>query len=114
MFVYNNTFAKLSLGVTGSHGNGGTFSGGVAKNNLLWQAGADWASWGIADSGNLTASADPFASSAASDFHMRSGAAAINAGQAIAPVAGQSFAVDMDGALRGADGQWDMEAYEYR
>src|SRR5262249_20570536 len=94
-YLYDNTFVNLSFGVTGSHGNGGSFSGGVATNNLLVNASADWASWGISDSGNMVSSTAQFVDSAGGDYHLWSGASAINAGKAIAPVAGQSFDTDM-------------------
>jgi hypothetical protein len=109
--LFNNTFANLNY-VMGTHGNGGSFASGEATNNLLYQTTADWASWNIGvTTTNLTASASPFVSS--TDYHLAASSAPINAGTPIAPAAGLTFDHDGDGKTRGADGHWDIGAFEH-
>ena len=115
VYVYNNTFVNLAY-VMGSQGNGGMFSSGVATNNLMWGTASNWTEWGITDtaSTNLVSSDDLFVDSTTGDFHLAGSAtAAINTGVSIAPVAGQLFDHDMDAHVRGADGAWDLGAYEH-
>ena len=48
------------------------------------------------------------------DFHLISGAGVINKGLSVPAITGQTIATDPDGNTRGADGAWDIGAYEYQ
>jgi hypothetical protein len=111
VYLYDNTFAALGF-VMGSHANGGGISGGVATNNLMWQTTADFQGWSFMASHNMTVTVDPFVDSAKANYHLAAGSAPIDAGVPIAPAAGLTFDKDMDGDTRGADGAWDVGAYE--
>jgi hypothetical protein len=111
VYLYNNTFANLGF-VMGSHANGGGVSGGVAVNNLIWETTADFQGWSFTAQNNMTVTANPFANSAQGDYHLAAGSAPIDAGAPIAPAGGFAFDKDMDGHTRGADGAWDVGAYE--
>ncbi len=112
VYVYNNTFANIAS-VTGSQGNGGTFSSGMATNNLLWNTSAGWGAWNISETSNLEPTSDPFVDVAGSDYHLAAGAAPIDSGTAIPSQAGFDFDTDPDGNVRGADGKWDVGAFEH-
>jgi hypothetical protein len=117
LFLYNNTFANLNE-VMGQVANGGSIDGGVATNNLTWKSTTNFMTWNILQTGNsnLTeASGDPFVNSTGADFHLAAGSAPIDQGVPILPAGNGSitFDHDMDGKLRGADGHWDVGAYEH-
>jgi hypothetical protein len=111
VFLYNNTFANLEM-ILGTHGNGGNFSGGTAANNIVWKSNGGFDGWGISESHNLTPSGDPFVDSAGGDYHLAPGSAPVDAGVTIPAASGQTFDLDKDGSTRGADGHWDVGAYE--
>ncbi len=105
--VYNNTIAGIS-GSTNTGGNilvnGGT--GNTCRNNLGYSiAGTFTVSCNTA-SNNTEVTSDPFVSFATGDLRL-SGATA--AGTSLS----SPYNVDMTGATRGADGTWDLGAYEY-
>ena len=103
-FIYNNTFGS---GMTPALRTDATVSG-QATNNLLL-SGATWNN--LTTSNNLAGTTGMFVNSGANDYHLVSGAAAINAGKALTP---DGFInKDMDGNIRGADGAWDVGAYEF-
>jgi hypothetical protein len=103
-FIYNNTFGS---GMTPALRTDATVSG-QATNNLLL-SGATWNN--LTTSNNVTGTASMFVNSGANNYHLVAGAAAINAGKALAT---DGFInKDMDGKTRGADGTWDVGAYEF-
>jgi len=59
--------------------------------------------------GDINSGAAPFSADWVRDLHLISGSAPVNAGVNL----GSPFNVDMDGNIRGADGGWDIGAYEY-
>ena len=57
--------------------------------------------------------ANSFVNSGGGDFHLLSTSQLINKGAALAAVTSQTLGTDPDGNTRGADGAWDIGAYEY-
>src|SRR5262249_35629922 len=108
--LFNNTFANLSM-VMGTHANGGGFSSGEALHNLIYGTNADFSGWNITETTNMTPQTSPFVST--SDYHLANGSAPIDTGTAIPSAGGLTFDHDMDGTVRGADGHWDIGAYEH-
>ena len=53
---------------------------------------------------------DPFVNAAGGDFHLKAGSRAINRGADL----GAAYAQDPDGNTRGADGAWDIGAFEFQ
>lgn len=103
--LYNNTVAgHLNAGNFVLSGTGQT--GNTCRNNVWF----DDAGTGIAgtctSSNNGTLTGTPFVDYANGDFHL---AGATSAGTAIA----SPYDTDMDGVTRGADGVWDLGAFEY-
>lgn len=94
--VYNCTFHKINLAIRLDG------SGIDAKNNLFYGCKAG-------TQGGLVASADPFVNASAHDYHLKASAAARDAGQALAA----AYQTDLDGNTFGADGKWDVGAYEF-
>jgi hypothetical protein len=108
--VYNNTIAGVEGGGVGGLilVNGGT--GNVVRNNLWYDAVGGSASANTT-SNNVTAASDPFVGYSTGNLHLTSaGAAALAAGTALA----SPYNTDMDGVTRGADGKWDVGAFEYQ
>ena len=106
--VYNNTLVGIQSGTCnirfpGSH------SGDIARNNLWYGLGAGVSSGCTANTctnnSNMTSS-NPFVNLTAGIFNLIG-----------ATVAGTSlpspYNTDMTGAIRGADGAWDLGAYEF-
>lgn len=106
--VYNNTIVGIQSGTCnirfpGSH------TGDVAQNNI-WYGLGPGVSYGCSANTcshnvNIT-SGDPFVSLATGDLRLRG---ATSAGVSLAG----PYNVDMTGKIRGADGVWDLGAYEY-
>lgn len=126
VFLYNNTMDSLPLGFQCESALSST--GCVFQNNIVWQGGGDafQAGWthdhnfysgtSSGGTGDISSGANPFVNSAAFDYHLTSAVAANrprDKGIAIAPVSGQTINIDPDGNIRGADGNWDIGAYEY-
>jgi hypothetical protein len=118
--IYNNTFAGLPFLALRLSENSRT--GMVVKNNIFFKTVPELE--GITHdynlfSGELPApepngvanAPDPFVNLAQGDFHLSTTVTpnrARNSGQALGPI----FDVDPEGNLRGADGSWDIGAYE--
>lgn len=98
--VYNNTFYNL----TRAHDFTPWFSG-TAKNNLYYDIGTR-AYGGLSSSSNLVASSNPFVSASSDNYRL---ASPTTAGDTLS----SAFSRDPDGKTRGADGNWDMGAFEY-
>lgn len=104
--VYNNTFAGYSAGWMAGNilVNGG--SGNICRNNLWYDTPIASASCNTT-SNNVLASSNPFVRYPSNpDLHLSAGATASYA-------LGNPYNVDMDGKIRGADGTWDVGAYEF-
>ncbi|MEZ4219427.1 MAG: hypothetical protein R3B13_00770 [Polyangiaceae bacterium] len=106
--IYNNTLVGVqngtcSIRVPGSH------TGVEVKNNAWFGLGSGVASDCAGDlcENNAVLSGTPFANVATGDFHL---AGPTQPGSVLAP----PYDVDPTGAKRGADGVWDLGAFEYQ
>lgn len=136
---YNNAFVNCNVAFKPDGSSYYDFSPGtIFRNNIMWNSGTaglasgsqnedyDWSGdSGTADvikgahSIQLGNATQPFVTLgttwATSDFHIPNATGATkprNNGVAIANFGGQTFTLDRDGNTRGADGAWDMGAYE--
>lgn len=109
--IYNNSFfnAYPAIQIRDDQG-GGVAGSSETRNNIFLNSAHDTCG---TESHNLSqASPDPFVDSANDDFHIKSNSGAgypRDAGTALAA----EYATDPDGVTRGADGTWDIGAYEY-
>lgn len=103
--VFNNTFANIveSSAVADIMLFGG--SGNEARNNLFYNTGSQTIS-ANSISHNVTASSNPFVDYNNGDFRLT---APTVAGTTLAA----AYNTDPSGATRGADGVWDVGAYEF-
>jgi hypothetical protein len=102
---YNNTFVGIPNVFYVLNTSGFTI-----RNNLTYNSGFGNAT-GTIDH-NLQAASSPFVSLSTKDFHITSATGSgtpRDAGIALA----SEYATDFDGNTRGADGGWDIGAYEY-
>jgi hypothetical protein len=106
--IYNNTFINLPVGgvLNRTAETGHTTTSCKAYNNLAYKAALQWGNFQDVKS-NMTATSDPFVSLLGSDFRLRS--ALSISGVSLAP----PYDVDMLSNRRGADGVWDIGAYEF-
>jgi hypothetical protein len=108
VLVFNNTFVGIQSGscnirFPGSH------RGNVAQNNLWYGLGSGVSSGCSANtcSNNVKVSSpDPFINSSIGDFRL-------NAPTAAGIILPSPYNIDLTGAVRGADGLWDLGAYEF-
>jgi hypothetical protein len=105
--VYNNTFAGIQQGTCNIRFPG-SLAGDVAQNNIWYGLGAGVSTGCSANTctNNVVASSNIFVNAAAGNFRL---AQATSAGTPLASAYGQ----DMTGAMRGADGVWDLGAFEF-
>jgi len=103
--IYNNTVADCSAGINISE----TTQTGEMANNLAYNSGFSNSSPGLTETTNINTSTDPFVNLAGKDFHLAAASAPINAGTDL----GVNYHTDLDGNVFGADGTWDVGAYEY-
>lgn len=101
-YFYNNTCINLPVGCVNNIAN--STSGGAGRNNIAYNAGFTWGA--IPNSDNVRVSSDAFVDFAGKDYRL---AAPTQSGTRLA----SPFDEDPDGAVRGADGTWDLGAYEY-
>jgi hypothetical protein len=101
--VYNNTIAGFQTMQSGILVNGG--SDNLCRNNLFFDTVTTNVNCSTV-SNTLDAASDPFVSYATGNFRL---SAATTAGTSIA----SPYNTDLDGVIRGADGNWDIGAYEY-
>ena len=122
-YFYNNTVVNVPMG--NRTANGGTYAAGSqARNNIYWASapgGLPDNDYDFADISLITILTEPhgiglglnpFANYSGHDYHIVSTSGLLlprNKGVAL----GAPFNMDMDGNLRGADGAWDIGAYEY-
>lgn len=104
--VYNNTISGYKVGTAIVLINGG--SGNACRNNLWYgiAAGIGTGCTANAVSNNSVLSGTPFINAAGGDFRL---SAATATGFALT----SPYDVDLMGKKRGADGTWDIGAYEY-
>jgi len=125
-YIYNNVFFETGgsgyIGFDDSSANGAMYM----TNNVWWNASIH--TGGASDpvyhdynafngtggeAHGLNNIANSFVNSGGGDFHLLSTSQLINKGAALAAVTGQTLGTDPDGNTRGADGAWDIGAYEY-
>lgn len=106
--VFNNTFVDVDESSVYSMILLSGGSGNEARNNLFYSCGSTGVS-ANSTSNNVVASVDPFVDYAGRDFRLTSSNQARNAGTAL----GSTYNTDPLGVTRGADGTWDVGAYEY-
>jgi hypothetical protein len=109
--IYNNTFANLNLGGIINQGVSSCTSCFV-RNNISYNAGID----AIGTQSNNLTSGFSFVNMAGQDYHL---SAATSAGYSLSTslpagctVGINCYNLDMDGKTRGADGVWDIGAYQ--
>lgn len=102
--VFNNTFSNNDAIINPGPG---CSSGCEVRNNIFHGKGGTL-SLGTATN-NISTSSDIFANLSKQDYHLTSTSPAINAATNI----GSPYNIDMDNITRGADGSWDIGAYEY-
>ncbi|MGZ6249219.1 MAG: hypothetical protein ACXWMC_06365 [Syntrophales bacterium] len=110
MKIWNNTFDNV-LAPLYTQANPG--SGSELKNNLFYASGSGY-SWGTTSNNLQISSGTLFVNRAAKDYHIVSSTGTNyprNAGAALTQDGYINY--DMDGNQRGADGTWDIGAYEY-
>ncbi|MBI1936260.1 VCBS repeat-containing protein [Candidatus Woesearchaeota archaeon] len=109
VYFYGNTMVDLQQSVRTAN-NGVWHSASQGRNNIYWNA----SSPGLpSESNNIvgSGSSSPFVNYAGRDYHLTSTSAARNAG---ATLTNDGFInKDLEGNTRGADGAWDIGAYEY-
>jgi hypothetical protein len=116
IYLFNNTFVSLWQPILTSNG-GSWSSGSQGRNNIYW----DLQGRGMAFSGDNGSSTivgegtgnTPFQNYSGQDYRLSSSSSARNAGAALSAINGINFNTDMAGNVRGADGTWDIGAYEY-
>jgi hypothetical protein len=117
IFFYNNTVVNCWSDIRPPNSSGTWTAGSLSKNNLFYNISSGYNGGGIASANILVGSStNIFVNYAAQDYHIvaTTGAGyARNNAQVIADVAGQTLALDPVGKLRGADGVWDIGAFEY-
>lgn len=104
MQVHNNTFVNITYAV--AFKNSG--DNGSASNNLFYNCKAImWA--GLTTRTNWqNAGADPFVNRSANDYRLASGSGPVDRGTALE----SRYGTDIAGNRRGADGKWDIGAFE--
>jgi hypothetical protein len=110
VYFYNNTIDNMWGGINTA--NGGSWATGSTGRNNIW---INMSAGGLpTESNNLsgTLSSSMFVNYAGKDYHLTSGASgAINKGMVL--TVDGFINKDPDGNTRGADGTWDIGAYEY-
>jgi MYXO-CTERM domain-containing protein len=111
IYIYNNTCADMNLACvnnsSGLTGAGDGVTGGEVRDNLGYGPNSGFGVGTMLSSNSLTTSdSSVFIDYAARDFHLSGPTAA-------GYVLPAPYDVDMDGQRRGADGTWDVGAYEY-
>lgn len=113
IYFYNNTVVNVVMGLRTA--NGGSYAAGSkARNNIFWNAGNysglsdvnyDLSSVSIGEANGVVTSTSPFVNGS---FRLSSTSPAKN----VAIDLGMPYNLDPDGKIRGADGMWDIGAYE--
>jgi hypothetical protein len=126
IYFYNNTVENVFTVWRGTMTVAPPTTNSQARNNLYWNASE---STPITDSDYTYANAStagahsingkgatPFVNAAATNYQIVATVAANypkDKGQALSAISGQTLNLDMNGYPRGADGAWDIGAYEY-
>ena len=128
---YNNTLYRVPVQRLGRGSVLPWPSGSSASNNIFYGLScpcwvnapanedyefADSTSSGVAGSHSISNGSNPFVNAAAFNFNIVSNIGATyprNRGVPLNNVNGQTYNLDGNGTIRGADGAWDIGAYEY-
>ena len=111
-YVYNNTITNAWAAITRGDTTVFWSSDSVVRNNLVYNvAGGGIGYLPTNSSNNVTASSNPFASGTFKLAAPIAGVSVPNVTTVLGPVT--TFEKDPVGATRGADGVWDVGAYEY-
>ena len=111
--IYNNTFVNLPLSAVRVMSDAGAVSGVEIKNNIFINAGISLENGGVGvtTANNLTLTTTGgfvnYNTSGSADLHLK---AATTPGVTLP----SPYDKDADGNTRGADGVWDIGAYEFR
>ncbi|HWX19233.1 MAG TPA: hypothetical protein VN578_04910 [Candidatus Binatia bacterium] len=121
IILYNNTFVNAPVTINEA-GSIAFAAGSQCRNNIYWNSGYggsvpgdmdyEFSSGSVSGAHSISGGANPFVNYSGGDFHIGSTIAANeprNKGVALAA----AYSTDMDGNQRGADGAWDIGAYEY-
>jgi hypothetical protein len=122
VFVYNNTFVNIAgMGVFSPAGRGSWAPGSMARNNIYWNSfinnlpppqDFEFSNGAVAGANSISNGSNPFLNLAGKDFRLTETIGMSyprNRGQALS----SQYQRDPSGAVRGADGFWDMGAYEF-
>lgn len=113
IYIYNNTFASMGYAGVAVRGS---VAGGMAANNIFYGASASFdnlshdynaSNSSLGETHGQTITSNIFMNYAGSDLRL---SGATNAGYSSL---GSEYNTDMYGRIRGADGTWDIGAYEY-
>jgi hypothetical protein len=123
-YIYNNTFVNITYAIYGVNPSTVTYnSASQARNNIYWNCGSttppfndngyNYGSSSTSGTGSINGSGQtPFVSLSAKDYHIVSNISSVlprNKGAALT----SPFDIDLGGNIRGADGAWDIGAYEF-
>lgn len=111
--VYNNTFVLAESSYYSHIQLVG--SGNSAYNNLSYQSGGGMSVTvsGGTTGNNIESASDPFVNSGSRNYRIISTTGGTYPRNAGSSTPGSSYNTDPDGSTRGADGTWDVGAYEY-
>jgi hypothetical protein len=117
LYIYNNTFVNLpfdALSMRGSQSSSTRINNNLFYNNAGINFGSashdyNWFDTSTAEPHGVGNGSNPFINYSALDFHLTSTASARNKGLALST----TYAQDPDGRVRGADGAWDIGAFEF-
>lgn len=115
-YIHNNVFSNLWFGVRME----GTPAGGAIFNNVFWNTAGNYFASVAHDYNYYSAStsephgigmgSDPFVDVVGGNLRPTEASTVRDRGTALAD---SEYALDMDGNVRGADGLWDIGAFEY-
>lgn len=125
--VYGCTFARMNAIMSNQSKTMAYAAGSSATNNIYWQSPwfvpfqipvMDYNFSDIAATGghSISSGSNPFVNFGGSNYHILGTISATlprNKGTPLQAVAGQTVNIDFDGNTRGADGSWDIGAYEF-
>jgi hypothetical protein len=119
VYFYNNTVINLWATITGDTGSS-YVAGSVSANNIFWDADCDgWItsrSYNLGNgtcsgTGSISAASNPFVNFTGGNYHINATVGAKYPKDKGTNL-GSPYNLDMDGNARGADGTWDIGAYE--
>jgi hypothetical protein len=120
LFCYNNTFYNILYNVYGGSGGGAWAAGSASENNIYWNCNIggpipstqdyEFSSGSVSGAHSISSGSNPFVSSG--NFHLVSTVGSKYPKDKGTNL-GSPYNIDPDGNTRGADGLWDIGAYEY-